>query len=166
MVWVDIAIIFLLAIYAIGGITRGFRQEVYSIIFLIIGFMVAWFFCQDFALLLPKLFHTQSTRLAISFLVLVSITVVVGGIVKWLMVGGIKKTGLSLIDRLGGLLTGLVHGMVIVFILVVIAGLTPLSKDHWWQQSRYLPPFQSVAVFVKGIVSSKLATFVNYHKHI
>jgi membrane protein required for colicin V production len=165
MVWVDVAIIVLLAIYAIVGIVRGFRQEVYSIIVWIIGFMVAWFFCLDFALLL-KIFHTQSARLAMSFLALVSITLVVGGIVKWLLGVSAKKTGIALIDRLGGLLAGLAHGMLVVFILVVIAGLTPLSKDRWWQQSRYLPPFQSVAVLVKGIFSSKLASSINYYKHL
>jgi membrane protein required for colicin V production len=162
MVWIDIAIIVLLAIYAIGGIIRGFSQEAYSLVVLIIGFIVAWFFCQDFAVLLLKVFHTQSTRFAVSFLTLVSITLAVGWIINGLLAGNLKKTGLSLIDRLGGLLAGIVHGWLIVLMLVVVAGLTQLPKDHWWQQAKYLPPFQSLAISIKGIISTKLARSINY----
>jgi membrane protein required for colicin V production len=162
MVWVDIAIIALLAIYAIGGIIRGFSQEVYSLVVWILGFMVAWFFCQDFAVLFVKFFHSPSTRLAASFVALISITLAVCGVINSLLAGRVKKTGLTALDRLGGLLTGFVHGWVIVLILVVVAGLTPLPKDRWWQQSKYLPPFQSFAIFVKGKLSSKLARSINY----
>jgi membrane protein required for colicin V production len=161
MVWVDIAVIALLAVYALGGIFRGFRQEVYSIIVWVVGFMVAWFFCHDFALLL-KVFHTQSTRLAISFIALVGITLAVGGIISWLQVDSAKTIGFSSLDRLGGLPAGFVHGLLVVFILVVVAGLTPLPKDTWWQKSKYLPPFQSAALSVKRILSTRLASSINY----
>jgi membrane protein required for colicin V production len=162
MVWVDIAIIALLAIYAIGGIIRGFSQEAYSVVVWAIGFMVAWFFCQDFAVLLLKVFHTLSTRLAFSFIALVCLTLVVGSVIKWLLKGSVKKTGSTLLDWLGGLLAGAVHGWVIVLILVVVAGLTPLPKDRWWQQSKYLPPFQSIAILIKGTISTRLASSINY----
>jgi membrane protein required for colicin V production len=162
MVWVDIAIIVLMAIYALGGSIRGLNQEAYSVAAWLIGFMVAWFFCQDFAVLLSKIFHTLSTRLAISFIALVSITLAVGGVIHWLLKGSAKKTGLTLLNRLGGLLAGLVHGWVIVLILVVIAGLTPLPKDRWWQQSKYLPPFQSIAILIKSTISTRLASSINY----
>lgn len=161
MVWVDTAIIVLLAIYAIGGILRGFRQEAYSIAVWIIGFFVAWFFCLDFALLL-KVFHTQSTRQAVSFTTLISITLTVGAIINSLLVGNPKKYGLTLFDRLGGLPIGFVHGWLVVFILVVVAGLTPLPKDRWWQQSKYLPPFQALAISVKGTISTKIASSIKY----
>jgi membrane protein required for colicin V production len=162
MVWVDIAIVVLLVVYAMGGTIRGYRQEAYSVVFWIIGFIVAWFFCQDFAVLLLKVFHSQSARLAASFMALVSITLGVSGIINWLLAGSVKKTRLSFLDRCGGLLAGWVHGMLIVFILVVVAGLTTLPKDRWWQQSKYLPPFQSLAILVKESISTKLASSINY----
>lgn len=162
MVWVDIAIIALLAIYMLGGVIRGLNQEAYSVTVWVIGFMVAWFFCQDFAVILSKMFHTLSTRLAISFIALVSITLALGGLVNWLLKGSAKKTGLTLLNRLGGLLAGTAHGWVIVLVLVVVAGLTPLPKDRWWQQSKYLPPFQAIAILIKSTISTRLASSINY----
>jgi membrane protein required for colicin V production len=161
MIWVDIAIIALLAIYSIIGIIRGYGQEAYALIVWIIGIIVAWFFGQDFAILLLEV-GSQSTRLAVAFVALVFITLFVGGVINLLLAESVKRTGFAFLDRLGGLLLGFVHGLVVVFVLVVAAGLTPLPKDRWWQESQYLPPFQSLAMLVKGNIPSKLASSINY----
>ena len=162
MIWVDNAIIALLAIYTLVGVMRGFSQEVFSIIVWVIGIIVAWFFSQDFSVLLLKYFGFHFSRLAASFAALVVITLTMGGIINMLLADAVKKTGLTFINRLGGMLLGGVHGLVVVFVLVVVAGLTPLPKDRWWQESKYIPPFQSFASLVKGNSSSKLASSINY----
>lgn len=142
---------------------RGYRKEVFSLAVWFVGFWVAWFFCPDFAILLRKIFHTQSTRFAVSFIALVSITLALGGIINWLLAGTEKKNGVTILERLGGGLVGTVHGMAIVFILVVVAGLTPLPKDRWWQASKYLPTYQSVAVSFKKVLSTRIADNIHYH---
>jgi len=48
MVWVDIAVIVLLAHYAIKGIIGGCKKEVFSIGVLIAGILIAWFFSYEF----------------------------------------------------------------------------------------------------------------------
>jgi membrane protein required for colicin V production len=162
MLWVDNAVIALVGIYAIGGIIRGLNQEVFSLIVWVIGIIVAWFFSQDFAIFLVKGFSSPPTRLAASFVSLILITLVIGAILKMLLAEAVKKTGLNFLDRLGGLLMGLVHGLVVVFVLVVVVGLTALPKDLWWQESKFIPPFQSLAILVKDNISSKLASSINY----
>ena len=162
MIWVDNAIIALLAIYTIGGILRGYGQEIFSIIVWLIGTIVAWFFSQDFAILLAKFFSTSSTRLTMSFIALILITLVIGGIINMLLGDSVKKTGLTLLDRMGGLFFGFSHGLVVIFVMVIVAGVTPLPKDRWWQESKYLPPFQSLASLVKRKSSSKIARSINF----
>jgi membrane protein required for colicin V production len=162
MIWVDIAIIALLAIYSLVGIARGFSQEGYSILVWVIGMFVAWFFSLDFAILLVKYIATPSTRLAIAFIVLVIITLTLGGIINMLLRGGAAKSRLTIISRLGGLLLGCGHGLVVALALVIAAGLTALPKDRWWQESKYLPPFQAMAVLIKESMSSKIARSINY----
>lgn len=162
MIWADNAIIALLAIYTLIGVMRGFSQEVFSIIVWIIGIIVAWFFSQDFSIWLVKFFGASLARLAASFAVLIVITLTMGGIINILLADAVKKTGLTFIDRLGGMLLGGVHGLVVVFAIVVMAGLTPLPKDRWWQESKYIPPFQSLASLVKGNIPSIVASSINY----
>lgn len=163
MIWVDIAIAALLAIYSLFGMIRGYSQEVFSLITWMIGIVIAWFFSQNFALLLLKYVGNPSIRLAASFMSLVLITLFIGGIINFLLAESVKKTGLTFLDRLGGLVLGFGHGLVVTFILVVVAGLSPLPHDRWWQESKYIPPFQSFAVLIKEHVSSKIASSINYH---
>lgn len=163
MIWVDNAIIALVAIYTVFGIIRGFGQEAFAIVVWVIGTIVAWFFSQDFAILLLKFFSTSSTRLAVSFIGLILITLVMGGIIKLLLGESVKQTGLTFLDRFGGLVLGFGHGLLVVFVMILIAEITPLPKDSWWQQSKYIPPFQSLATSVKGNISSTVASPINYH---
>ncbi len=162
MIWVDNAIIALLAIYTVVGIMRGFGQEAFSITVWVIGICVAWFFSQDFAILLLKFFSASSTRLAASFVALILITLMMGGIINLLLGESVKKTGLSFLDRFGGLILGFGHGLVVVFAMVIVAGITPLPKDRWWQESKFIPPFQSLATLMKNNISSTVASSINY----
>lgn len=162
MIWADIAIIALLAIHVVAGVIRGFSQEVFTLIAWVTGIFVAWFFSQEFAFFLLKVFSPPPVRLAASFVSLILITLMIGAIIKMLLAETVKKTGLNFLDRLGGLFLGFVHGLVVVFVLVVVAGLTPLPKDRWWQQSKYIPPFQSLAILAKDYIPSTVASSINY----
>jgi membrane protein required for colicin V production len=162
MIWVDNAIAALLIIYTFSGMMRGFSQEIFSLLIWGVAIIVAWFFSHEFTVFLVKVIATQSTRLAASFLALTFITLAFGWIINMLLADAVSKTGLRLMDRLGGMLLGVVHGLVVVFVLVVVAGLTPLPKDHWWQQSKFLPPFQSMAMLVRDTLPSKVAKSIKY----
>lgn len=162
MIWVDIAIIALLALQVIAGLFRGFSRQAFTLIAWVAGIFVAWFFSQDFAIFLLKVFSSPSARLAVAFVSLILITVAIAAIIKVLLPEAEKKTGLNFLDRLGGLLLGLIHGLIVVFVLVVVAGLTALPKDRWWQESKYIPPFQSLAILAKDNIPSTVASSINY----
>ncbi len=161
MVWVDIAVIVLLAHSAIKGIIGGCRREIFSIAALLVGILVAWFFSHEFEILLTKVFAAPTTRLASSFLALILLTVIIGKVINWLLTDK-EQAGHSALDRIGGLFLGAVHGWILMITLVLIAGLTALPKDRWWHQSKYLPTFQAAAVTVKETFGSKMAKSINY----
>jgi membrane protein required for colicin V production len=162
MIWADNAIVALVAIYTLVGAIRGFSQEVFSLIVWLVGIVVAWFFSQHFAIFLVKAFDSPSTRLAASFLSLILITLAIGAIIRLLLAEAVKRTGLTILDRFGGLILGFGHGLVAVFVLIAVSGLTPLPKEGWWQESRFIPPFQSLVTLVKNNISSNVASSINY----
>ncbi len=161
MVWVDIAVIVLLAHYAIKGIIGGCKKEIFSIAALMVGVVVAWFFSHDFEILLVKVFVSPVTRLVAAFLALVLLTAIMGKIINWLLTDK-RYVSHSALDRIGGLFLGVVHGWILIITLVLVAGLTTLPKDRWWRQSKYLPTFQAAAVTVKETIASKMAKSINY----
>jgi membrane protein required for colicin V production len=68
-----------------------------------------------------------------------------GAIVLWVLRKMVQTTGLSGTDRLLGLVFGIARGVLLVTVLVVLAGLTPLPRDPWWRESRAIPLFQGIA---------------------
>lgn len=162
MIWVDNAIVAIITIYSVSGLIQGLKKEGFSLIVLIVAVVVAWFFSYDFEILLRKTFSAPSTRLAASFVALTLITLMVGAVINLLLTITDAKNSLTFLERLGGLVLGFGYGLMVTLALIIVAGLTPLPKDHWWQQSKFIPPFQSLATLVKDNVSSKMASSINY----
>jgi membrane protein required for colicin V production len=162
MIWVDNAFAGLLAIYTLSGLIRGYNQEVFYLVVWVISIAIAWCFTNDFAIHLTTVFATLPTRLAASFVALTIITLMVGWLINLLLTDSSKSTGLTLIERLGGMILGLVHGLIVAFVLVLIAGLTPLPKESWWNESQFVPTFQTIAVLLRDNIPTKLAASINY----
>ena len=57
----------------------------------------------------------------------------------------VEKTGLSGTDRLLGGVFGGVRGLFLVLALMLVAGLTPVPQDLWWQQSRTIQSLMPLA---------------------
>ncbi|MBK8816070.1 MAG: CvpA family protein [Methylococcaceae bacterium] len=162
MIWADNAIAGLIIIYTISGFIRGYNQELFSLVVWIVVLAVGWCFSSDFAIFLTKVFATSSTRLVASFVSLALITLTLGWVINLLLSDNGKTTGLSIMERFGGILLGSFHGMIVAFVMVLIAGMTPLPKENWWHKSQFIPPMQTLATILRDNIPTKLAASINY----
>lgn len=162
MIWVDFAIIGLIFISLITGLVRGFIKEVFSLGFWLLAIWVGLSFSRDLSDFLEPVISSSPVRMAASFVMLFVVTLTLGGLIRFLLGALIKKTGLTFFDRIGGLVFGVVRGMVIVAVIVVLAGFSSLPKDAWWTESKLIPPFQLLAVWLRDHIPSGAAEFVNY----
>ena len=87
-----------------------------------------------------------SLRVAIAFAALFFLMLLLCGIVFRMAGLVVEKTGMSGTDRTLGIVFGVLRGVVIVGLLVLLAGLTPLPGDPWWSQSLFLPHFVELAL--------------------
>jgi membrane protein required for colicin V production len=60
------------------------------------------------------------------------------------------------------MLFGLARGMLVVAVLVLLGGLTPLPEDPWWQESKLIPPFQALAIWLRDHIPSGMTGYINY----
>lgn len=162
MIWIDYAIIGLVSISLVIGFFRGFIKEAFSLVIWIIAIWVGLSFSREFSGFLSSLITYPSARIAASFAILFFLTLIVGGLISYLLSELVKKTGLTGTDRFAGILFGIARGMVVVSIFVMLAGLTPLPEESWWKESVLIPPFQSLAVWLREQVPSGLAGNINY----
>lgn len=162
LIWIDYAIVGLISLSAIIGLFRGFVREAFSLLSWIVAVGVAVHFSRDFSVYFDSLISLPSARIAASFAVLFLVTLILGGLINFLISELVEKTGLTGTDRLLGLLFGVARGMVVVAVLVMLAGLTPLPEDPWWRESSLIQPFESLAVWLRDLIPDSMAGYLTY----
>ena len=85
MTWFDYLIIAVIAISALISLWRGFLREAFSLAVWVLAFWVAWSFFRDLAPHLAEWIDTPSIRLGLAFAGLMIVTLVVGGLVTFLL---------------------------------------------------------------------------------
>lgn len=152
MHWVDIAVVSIIGLSVLISLFRGFVKEALSLVTWIAAVIIAMYFSSRLASYLPLSIESPTARTAIAFFALFIVTLIAGAMINYLISQMVDKTGLSGTDRLLGVLFGIARGGLIVALLVLLAGLTNMPKESWWQSTRTLPFFEKVAVQVKDVM--------------
>jgi len=138
MEYADYVVIGIVAISILVGAIRGFIKEAFSLAVWAAAFLVAFQYSGALALQLESHIELPSARTSLAFVGLFLLVLLVGGLVTFLIGKLVEKTGLSGTDRLLGGVFGSVRGLAIVLAIILVAGLTPVTQDPWWQQSRMI----------------------------
>ena len=162
MIWVDYILLGVIVISALLSLWRGFVTEAISLLSWIVGLWVAVVFFQDLAHLMKDWIDTPSIRDVSAFAILFVGTVLVGGLVNYLAGQLVAKTGLTATDRVLGMLFGIARGIVIVAVLVLLAGLTALPQDPWWQEALLLQHFQDMALWLRSFLPANIAENIRF----
>lgn len=162
MNWLDLVIIGIIAISAVISLFRGFTKEAISLGTWILAFWLALAFSTRLAAMLPDSISSPTARIAVGFAGLFVLTVILGGIVNFLISSLVEKTGLTGTDRSLGVVFGIVRGALLVVVLTLLAGLTTLPKEHSWEQSLMMGKFEQGAIWLKGYVPESLAKEISF----
>ncbi|MFU8838386.1 MAG: CvpA family protein [Thiohalomonadaceae bacterium] len=162
MNWVDYSILAILGISTLISIWRGFTREALSLAGWILAAWVALSFSNNMVVLLEPFIDAPSLRLIVAFAILFLLTLLVAGIINFLMVQLIQKTGLSGTDRILGIFFGIARGALVIAVLVLIAGMTPMPQDDWWRASALLHYFQDLALWIRQYLPDDIAENIRY----
>jgi membrane protein required for colicin V production len=162
MHWSDILILSLIGISALISLLRGFVREAFSLLVWILAFWIAWTFFRDLSMRLDQLIATPSVRLGVAFVLLLLAALMVGGLINYLVIQLVQKTGLSGSDRFLGMIFGGARGVLVVVVLVLLAGLTPFPQDPWWQESRLIPYFEHLSVRLLALLPADVADWFRF----
>lgn len=160
--WLDYAILAIIAISILISIIRGFTKEALSLAAWIVAAWVALTFSEKAEPLLRDYIEIPSIRLLVAFVALFIITLFLGAFVNYLISQVVKKTGLSGTDRMIGVFFGLARGIVIVAVLVMAGGMTPLPQDPWWGDSQLIHYFESIAEHISQFLPEDFVANLRY----
>lgn len=140
MNWIDYTILIITLTSATLGLIRGLVQEIFSLASWASALWVGFYYYQTLATQLETLnLKPASLRAAVAFAILFIATFTLVKITGYLIGILIDQSLFSSLNRFGGLLFGSARGLLLILILILVADALELSKQSFWQQSRFLP---------------------------
>ena len=162
MNWVDYSILAIIGVSVLISLWRGFTREALSLAGWIIATWVAITFVGSLMMMLEPHIEVRSLRQIVAFAILFIATLFLAGLINYLAVQVIKKTGLSGTDRMVGIFFGIARGSMVVAILVLVAGVTPLPQDLWWKESQLMHYFQDMAIWLRQFLPADIAKTIQF----
>lgn len=162
MAWLDIVILAIILLSALISLVRGFVREAFSLAVWVLAFWVSWSFFRDLEVPLQAWIESPTVRLGVAFAALMIATLVVGGLVNFLIIQLVERTGMSGSDRLIGMVFGAARGALLVAVLVLLAGLTPMPEEDWWLESGLVGYFQELSYWLRDLLPPEFADYFRY----
>lgn len=154
--------IFLVSI--VLSIFRGFVREALSIAGWVVAFIVASAYSSLFEQFLPAEITGETLRISIAFVLTFLSVLLITALAIMLLTTLIKGIGLGFIDRLFGSVFGFLRALAIVTLLVLIAGLTTIPNQLFWQQAVLSRPLEAIAVQVLPWLPNDLSKRISYER--
>lgn len=150
--WVDAVILGIVLVSSLISLSRGYVKEALSLVTWLLAGIVAWTFGGSLAHHLQPYIETSSVRTITACALLFVATLIVCGLINFILVQLIRVTGLTGTDRLLGMVFGAARGLFLVVVLVGLLSLAPVAQDSWYQQSTFIPHFVLMADWSKNLI--------------
>lgn len=144
------------------GWWRGFVYELLSLLGWLAAYFVAKLFAPEMTAYVPDIAPSEVGKTAIAYAVLFIVTLLVSGILAWLLSKLAKFVGLGWLDGGMGAVFGLVRGVLLVLVLVSLAGLTDLPQQAFWREAWSSQALQNAALFSRELLPESVANSMSY----
>jgi membrane protein required for colicin V production len=88
-------------------------------------------------------------------LVVLMLVLVVGSVAGMLLTYFTRSMGLGPLDRVIGLLFGIVRGVVLVGLMVIGGELLHLNHEEWWNRSKLIPYGETAGDWLRAMVGER-----------
>jgi len=155
MTGADLLILLVLLGSTLIGLLRGFVREAASLAFWIIAIWAAWRFGASVEPHLGGLLADPSVAPWVGRLVVLVLVLLIGWVVGMLLSYFTRSMGLGPLDRVIGLLFGIVRGTVLVGLMIIGAELLHLNHEEWWNRSKLVPYGETAGDWLRAMVGEK-----------
>lgn len=162
MTLVDIVVFAIIGISVLLGVIRGLVRELLSLAGWVVAFAAANFAGPVVARLLPQSLGSEEIRLLAAFVLVFVAALVAMSLVTLLVSNLVKSAGFGVPDRVLGGAFGLARGALVVMVLVLLAGLTPLPAQAAWRNALLRGGLEAAAGQVKEWLPEDLSKRIKY----
>jgi membrane protein required for colicin V production len=158
----DYVVLAILAISLGVGAWRGLVSEVLALIAWLVAFLVAKHFSPLVVPLFSGVTSEPLLQQVAAFASLFIVCLLLLGLLRLLLRELLHAVGLGLADRVLGATFGVVRGALIIFVLVLIGGMTNLPRQPWWQNATFAPPCETAVLAVVPWMPEPLAKRIQF----
>lgn len=160
----DWAIVGVVALSVLLAFVRGITRELVALVAWVVGLIAAITLSPTVGGWLPELGGEPAVRYLIAFAVILIAALMAGAFVAWPLRSFIRKAGLGFVDRFLGALFGIARGFAVVVAFTLVAGLTTLPRQDWWQNSALAPNLVVAALSLKPWLPREWAAALDYSR--
>lgn len=157
----DYGVIAIVGASLLLGMWRGVLGEIIALVAWILAFFAAkWWgghIAASFVGIADPDFRLVAGWVTVFFLVLVAMA-----LLRLAVRSLLRALGMTLSDRLLGVVFGFARGLLIVLILVAIGGMTTLPEEKWWSQAYFAPPLETAVLASRPWLPSEVARRIRF----
>jgi membrane protein required for colicin V production len=155
MTGADVVILLVVLGSTLIGLLRGFIREAVSLAFWVVAIWSAWKFGPQVEPHLGGLLADPNVAPWVGRLVVLVLVLLVGWVIGMLLSYFTRSMGLGPLDRVIGLLFGIVRGTVLVGLLIIGGELLHLNHEEWWNRSRLVPYGETAGDWLRAMVGER-----------
>lgn len=160
----DWSVVGVVALSFLLAYVRGFTRELIALGAWVLGFLAALAFSPIVGAWLPEIGGSPVLRYIVAFVGIMILAIVAGALIAWPLSSLIRKSGLGFVDHFLGGVFGIARGIVLVLAFVLIAGLTALPRQDWWQNSALARPLVAAALSFTPWLPAEWARSLDYSR--
>lgn len=128
------------------GLWRGVVGEIIALVAWVLAFFTAKWWGSEVANAVLTVIADPVLRLVAAWVLIFVVVLILMALLRLAVHGLLKVLGLSLTDRLLGMIFGVLRGLAIVLILVAVGGMTMLPKQKWWVEAYFSAPLETAVI--------------------
>jgi len=153
--WIDYTILAIVLLSLLIGIVRGFVCEVISLITWIVAFILAFEYAAPVAAHFTFI-KSPAGGYVLAFAGIFIIVLIIGISINVLVRQMWQRTGVPAMDRLLGLLLGIVRGVLIIAFILLFVKASPLNQEETVKNSQLIPLFNPIVTWLQKVLPEKI----------
>ena len=155
----DYLIVGVMFVSMLLGMLRGFVREAIGLLAWLGGLWLAWRYAPDLEPFLGGMVGERPVSLWTARLLLLLGVLLIGWLIAGILGYFLRHSALSvMVDRVLGLVFGIVRGAVVVAVFVMLGEFVELNKVEWWKRSHLLPYASEIAGWIQNFAETGMKT--------
>lgn len=157
----DYVVCGVLALSLLIGVWRGVVSEILALVAWVAAFLAARLLAAQAGEMIAAGFD-PAWRQAAGFVAIFVVVLILFVLARWIASLLLKAVGLAPLDRVLGAVFGIARGVLVVWVAVLLAGLTALPQQQWWRQAVLAPPLETAVLAARPWLPPDLAKRIRY----